>query len=140
ENGAAQTKSQFAVETLDSDKTLLFRLHDTDGIRSREAVRLSLAAIPDEPPQVNVQLKGIGTAITPQARLPAAGDISDDYGVAKAWFDFHVDETPPKQLPLTATFDEREKVAIAEALELRDLELQPKQKFHWAVQAADSCT
>jgi hypothetical protein len=29
---------------------------------------------------------------------------------------------------------------VADALEVRDLELQPKQKLHWAVQAADGCT
>ena len=138
EEGSPQTTFQFSLPPLDDDKTLLFTLFDADGIRSREAVRLALAAIADEPPQVGVQLKGIGTAITAAARLPAAGDVSDDYAVARVWFDFHVDDAPPRQQPFAAVIDDREKVSVADALEVRDLDLQPKQKFHLAVKAADS--
>ena len=139
EHGAPQTSFQFSVPRLDADKTLLFTLRDSDGIRSREAVRLALGAVADEPPQVNVQLKGIGTAITPQARLPAAGEISDDYGVARVWFDFHVDETPAREQPFAVAANGQEQLAVADALEVGPLELQPKQKLHWAVQAADAC-
>jgi tetrahydromethanopterin S-methyltransferase subunit B len=139
EHGKPQTSFQFGVPRLDADKTLLFTLKDSDGIRSREAVRLALGAVADEPPQVNVQLKGIGTAITPQARLPAAGEISDDYGVARVWFDFHVDETPAREQPFAVAANGQEQLAAADALEVGPLELQPKQKLHWAVQAADSC-
>jgi len=139
EHGAPQTSFQFDVPRLDADKTLLFTLRDSDGIRSRDAVRLTLGAVADEPPQVNVQLKGIGTAITPQARIPAAGDISDDYGIARVWFDFHVDETPPREQPFAVAANCQERLAAADALEVGPLELQPKQKLHWAVQAADSC-
>ncbi len=139
DSGGPQTAFQFPVPQLDSDKTLLFTLHDTDGIRSREAVRLSLAAVPDEPPQVGVLLKGIGTAVTPQARLPAVGEISDDYGVARVWFDFQVDDGPARQQPFGASADGKEKLTVSDALEIRELELEPKQKLHWAVQAADQC-
>jgi hypothetical protein len=138
EPAGAQQSFTFSVPRLASDKTLLFTLRDVDGIRSREAVRLSLSAIVDESPQVNVQLKGIGTAITSQARLPAAGEVSDDYGVGKIWFDYHVDESPARQQPLAAQSDGAEKLAVADALEVRDLKLEPKQKLHWAVQAADT--
>jgi hypothetical protein len=139
EAGAPQTRFQFDVPELDGDKTLVFTLFDADGIRSRDAVRLVLGAIADEPPQVNVQLKGIGTAITPEARLPAAGEISDDYGVAKVWFEFQVDEKPPAQQAIVAAGTDRTKLAIADALETNSLELEPKQKLHWTVQAADEC-
>ena len=119
ERGEPRTSFQFALPKLDGDKTLLFLLRDSDGIRSRDAVRLSLAAIPDEPPQVNVQLKGIGTAITSLARLPAAGEVSDDYGVAKIWFDYHVDDGPPRQQPFGAAVEGQEKLTVADALEVR---------------------
>lgn len=139
EHAAGQTHFQFSVPRLEGDKTLLFRLQDTDGIRSREAVRLSLAAVADEPPQVGVQLKGIGAAITPQARLPAAGEVIDDYGVAKVWFEFRVDESAPREQPFVAAADAQQKLAVADALEVRPLDLAPKQKLHWAVKAADGC-
>ncbi len=47
------------------DTTLLFELHDTDGIQSRDPVRLTLIAAPDEAPVVALRLQGISTAITP---------------------------------------------------------------------------
>jgi hypothetical protein len=125
---------------LQADKTLLFTLRDDDGIRSREAVRLSLAAVADEPPQVNVQLKGVGAAITSNARLPAAGEATDDYGLAKLWYELRVDEQEPKTQPLAVKIDNDQKLSVGDALEVRDLGLQPKQKLHWAVQAADGCT
>lgn len=138
EKGQPQSSFQYNLKRLDSDKTLLFILHDADGIRSRDAVRLTLGAVPDEVPQVSVQLKGIGTAITPGARLPAVGEVSDDYGLSKLWFDFHVDDAPAQQRPLEAAPGGREKLAVTDSLELGELELQPKQKLHWAVQAADN--
>ncbi len=64
---------RFELPPLDSDQTLLCTLLDADGIRSRDPVRLSLGAVPDEPPQVNVQLEGISTAITPAARAACRG-------------------------------------------------------------------
>ena len=85
----------FTLSRLDQDQTLLFTLVDTDGIRSREPVRLVLTATPDEPPRVGLHLRGIGTAITPQVRLPLDGDVTDDYGVAKLWFEYKVDQAEP---------------------------------------------
>jgi hypothetical protein len=129
----------YQLNSLDADKTLLFTLFDTDGIRSLEAVRLSLSAVADEPPQVNVQLKGIGTAITPGARLPAAGEVTDDYGIAKIWFDVRVDEKPARELPVAMKVGGEDKLTVDDALETRDLDLQPKQKLLYAIHAADGC-
>ncbi|HEX3726436.1 MAG TPA: hypothetical protein VHV08_09345, partial [Pirellulales bacterium] len=129
---------RFSLAPLEADKTLLFTLRDADGIRSREAVRLSLSAIADEPPQVNVQLTGIGTAITPEARLPAAGEVADDYGVASLWFEYHVGDAAAARQPLAIETNGRQKLAVFAVFEVRDLQLAPKQKLHWAVQAADT--
>jgi len=139
EAGQPQDKFEFSLGRLDADKTLLFTLQDHDDIRSREAIRLTLAAVPDEPPELNVSLKGIGTAITPQARLPAAGEVSDDYGVDKVWFDYHVDEAAPQQTPLEIETRGAEKLEVAGAMDVASLGLKPKQRLHWAVQAADRC-
>ena len=57
------------------DTTLLFTLTDSDGIQSREPVRLSLVAVPDMPPQVAVRLlrhRHGDHAAGPAARLGAA--------------------------------------------------------------------
>ncbi|HEY2892553.1 MAG TPA: hypothetical protein VGJ16_00010 [Pirellulales bacterium] len=139
EQGSAQTRFELPLGELNADRTLAFTLHDNDGIRGRDAVRLAIGALADEPPQVNVQLKGIGAAITPAARLPAAGDITDDYGVARVWFDFHVNDDAPHQQPIPSQGADPAKLEIGDALEVGPLELVPKQKLHWAIQAADEC-
>ncbi len=102
EKGTERRRFEFTVPHLDQDETLLFTLVDTDGIRSREPVRLLLGAQPDEPPRVALRLRGISTAVTPQARLPVEGDVTDDYGVAKLWFEYKVDQADPVQVPFQA--------------------------------------
>jgi hypothetical protein len=83
---------EVALPELMEDTTLLFDLHDADGIRSRDPVRLVLAARPDDVPVVALRLRGISTAITPQARLPVVGDVRDDYGLAKLWFEYELNK------------------------------------------------
>jgi hypothetical protein len=142
--GETARNFQYVVDSLDGDKVLRFTLLDTDGIRSRDPVRLALSALADEAPQVNVQLRGIGAAITANARLPMQGEITDDYGVAAAWFEFHVDDREVQRQPLLAGAAEQNraleqgKFVVDEALEVESLELAPKQKFHLAVQAVDT--
>ena len=38
---------------------------------------------------VALRLRGISTAITPQARLPVVGEVRDDYGLTRMWFEYH---------------------------------------------------
>ena len=92
---------EHVVASLEEDATLLFTLLDTDGIRNREPIRLTLSARPDEPPQVAVRLRGIGTAITPAARLPIVGEITDDYGLSSLWFEYAIDDGEEARRPLS---------------------------------------
>ena len=55
-----------------------------------------LVPTPDQPPQMAVQLDGIGTAITPQARVAVAGRIADDYGIGRVWFERAIDQQEPR--------------------------------------------
>jgi hypothetical protein len=82
-----------AVPNLMEDTTLLFELHDADGIRSRDPVRLVLAAKPDDVPVVGLRLRGVSTAITPQARLPIVGDAHDDYGLSCLWVEYQLENS-----------------------------------------------
>ncbi|HOM17120.1 MAG TPA: hypothetical protein PLQ00_07310, partial [Thermoguttaceae bacterium] len=89
---------QYTIPSLEQDTALLFTLLDADGIRSREPVRLSLAAVADEKPQLEVRLRGIGQAVTPQARIPAVGRLTDDYGLARIWWEYTI-QTPQEKSP-----------------------------------------
>ncbi|MFM1996035.1 MAG: hypothetical protein RLZZ111_422 [Planctomycetota bacterium] len=72
------------LAALDADRTITVRLTDTDGLVNREPVTFTLSALPDEPPQVAVRMRGISTAVTPRGRLPLVGSISDDHGLGGA--------------------------------------------------------
>jgi hypothetical protein len=139
--GPARRRFEFTLDHLNDDKTLLFTLLDSDGLRNREPVRLSIGARPDEPPQVALKLRGIGTAITKQARLPIAGQITDDYGLAKAWFEYAVNDGEPASRPLATAMRQRAEVAIddaGEAFDARDeLQLAPGQKLLLTIKASD---
>ncbi len=128
---------------LTQDQTLLFTLLDSDGIRSREPVRLLLGSAPDEPPRVALRLRGIGSAVTPQARLPIEGDVTDDYGVAKLWFEYKLDQAAAVQIPFRLAPKERLNLhfdrAADEALDLKDRNLKIGGQLIVAAMAQDNC-
>ncbi len=128
----------FTLEQLAADTTLSFQLLDTDGVRNRAPVQLALSAVPDAPPQVEVQLEGIGSAITPRARLPLVGKVADDYGVARVWAEYSIDEAEPKPHEL-ATAAGPPEIAIDAAIEVAELALQPGAKLSLGAKAADNC-
>jgi len=99
QSGPGSEQFQYTISSLEQDTALLFSLWDADGIRSREPVRLSLAAVADEKPQLEVRLRGIGQAITPQARIPAKGRLTDDYGLARIWWEYTIQTTREKSPP-----------------------------------------
>jgi hypothetical protein len=111
---------------LTDDLRLQFRLHDTDGIDGRNPVRLDLTAVADEAPRVALQLKGIGAAITPMARLPVAGEVTDDYGIERIWFEFQVDQSQPQSAAFLASPTGKDSLVIAaenpEMLDLKELQ------------------
>jgi hypothetical protein len=77
--------------------TLQFTVLDTDGFKAPNPILLTLVAVPDEPPEVRVRLVGTREpVVTTQGRLPASGTLTDDHGLARAWWSYTVEErTPP---------------------------------------------
>jgi hypothetical protein len=111
---------------LTEDMRLQFRLQDADGILGRNPVRLDLAAVADEPHKIGLQLRGIVTAITTQARLPVAGELSDDYGIERIWFEYQVDDSAPRTSTFLTPAAGKGSIAIApenpEVLDLKELQ------------------
>jgi hypothetical protein len=128
---------QYRIANLNEDRALLLTVADTDGIKSREPVRLGLAVLNDEKPQLALQLRGIGSAITAKARVPVAGQVTDDYGVARIWFEYAVDQQPPKTVPIRTFQGNPTDIALSEALEAPPLGLKAGQKLVLHVEAAD---
>jgi hypothetical protein len=131
----------YTLEPLMEDTTLLFTLTDADGIRSRDPVRLVLTPLVDQPPRMAVQLDGIGTAVTPQAKIPVVGQIDDDYGIGRVWFEYALEQKPQSRHVIGEFSDSpTTEFRLADAaLELRDMGLKPGQKLSVCVKAADLC-
>jgi hypothetical protein len=143
----------YRLASLTGDKSLRFTLLDADGIRSGRPVRLALATVPDAPPQLAVELRGIGAAITPRARLPATGRIGDDYGISRVWFDYTIDEgeeagrsgiasddAGPETHPIASLAGNVTDFPLDHALEVRTMRLAPGRRLLACVKAADRCT
>ncbi|NOZ40031.1 MAG: DUF4175 domain-containing protein [Planctomycetes bacterium] len=82
----------FPVAIGQEDRVLLVTMLDQEGVGNREPYRIVLSSLLDQPPEVSVQLRGIGSAITPQAKIPFAGQVTDDYGLQAAWFAYQIDK------------------------------------------------
>jgi len=130
---------QYDVGVVEEDQSWLFQLYDTDGITSRQPIRLALAAVPDQPPELAVQLRGIGAAITPQARLPVEGTVRDDYGVARVWFHYQLSDGQAAETEVAAYDARPTEIEVNPAFEVSPLALRPGDKLLFGLKAADAC-
>jgi len=132
------------VAALDADRTIVVRFTDTDGLSNREPVTFTLSALPDEPPQVAMRLRGISTAVTPRARVPLVGTISDDHGLGAAAVRLKVADGSETSLPVARVRVGDAVVELpadaAEVVQLEPLELAVGRRLEVSVTAADSCT
>jgi len=127
----------FTIDRLASDQTFSFSLLDADGVANRGPIQLALTAVADEPPQVDVRIEGIGSAITPQARLPLKGRVEDDYGVDHIWLEYTIDDDDPRRSDLASPAS-RSQVDVDLPFEVAQLELKPGQKLLVGARAADN--
>jgi hypothetical protein len=137
----------FSIDQMRTDRTFLITLHDADGVQNREPFRLAVAVVPDQTPEAAVQLRGIGSAVTPQARIPFAGKVTDDYALEEAWFEYEVDENEPQRRLLAAQPAGLGSLEMTEAFDLAEadpdtnrprVEVKPGQKLTLTVKARDA--
>jgi hypothetical protein len=131
------TRFNFRLQPIGETKTLELVLHDVDGIKSNQPIRIVLSAVEDQPPQPVIQLRGIGSAITPQARLPFLGGVHDDHGIARIWLEYSVEGREPRRQTLKQLEAIATQVWIDEAFEVDALRLEPGNKILVAVKASD---
>ena len=144
-----ENSKQFTIPlgVAEVDRVLLVDVRDSDGVTNREPYRLMVSVAADEIPEVHVQLRGIGSAVTPQAVIPLDGTISDDHDVKAAWIEGHADKLEPLRQDLApSAYSGREKVALG-SLDLteskagtqeRVLPLQAGQHLTLSVKAEDA--
>jgi hypothetical protein len=108
--------SEFSI-TLDDFRrpaTIIVVPEDRDGISAQVPYRYFLGVVADEQPEVEMKLKGIGSAVTPNARIPLVGAAKDDYEIATS------------QITLSAVATERAE-AVAAAGEAAEATPAPKE-------------
>jgi hypothetical protein len=151
--GAAAAAKQAALPVplpWPADTLIRIHLEDSDGIGSPEPLKLTLNGIVDQPPVIEAALKGVGTAITRQARIPVTGTVRDEYGIAAVRFDYLVSDGPtewqPRELAAppkgpTREFElHRSDSEPYERFDVLPLDLQLKQKLTLSVMAVDGDT
>ncbi len=84
------TSFEYTIDDLRGGFVLDIALRDTDNVLSEAPHRIFLSAVNDTAPQVDVVMRGIGSAVTPDVLIPAAGTIRDDHSLAAAWFEFQI--------------------------------------------------
>lgn len=146
--GPSGTDVAGVVEILDRDLVVTLELVDTDGLTNREPITFTLVATPDEVPRVATRLHGISSMVTPRARVPIVGTISDDHGLAAA--EVRLVWQPPanaasasETVPLEAVHDGAPLVELAAddaAVPLDSLGLVPGTRLTVMVAARDACT
>ncbi len=97
---AAPTSIAARIGPVSTERTLVVRLTDVDGLANRDPIAVVVGAVPDEPPRVAVRLRGISTAVTPAARIPLEGTLSDDHGLVSADVSLAVEEGATTTLPV----------------------------------------
>ena len=117
------TEVFYSVENLERPISMEWMLVDTDGLVNDSPHNVALGVKEDEPPKVSVAVRGIGSAITPNAMFKLTGKISDDYWLDRAWLAVEIGEAK-RQLPMEfkrGGFDEDE---------IADLGLRPGDNVH----------
>jgi hypothetical protein len=142
----AQNAGPGAPLSLNPDTLVRIYLEDEDEVMTGEPARLTVAGIPDEPPVVETELLGVGSAITRQAVVPIAGKIRDDYGIVKARFDYRIDAVedwqarafaqPPRDYPREFQLGPGGSRSV-EKFEVLPLDLKDGQKLVLTVYAED---
>jgi hypothetical protein len=129
-----------------ADTRLRMELEDADDILSVEPIRIVINGVVDSPPVITTELRGIGTSITRKATIPVGGSITDDYGVAKAQFEFRLGKDQPwraypfRNPPAGSTKNyvlQRDESEKTERFAVLPLDLKIGQKLSLCVSAED---
>jgi hypothetical protein len=131
----------YQIDALKGSMSLEISLLDTDNVAAERPFRVFLTAIDDQPPQIEVTLKGIGSAVTPTVMVPIRGKISDDYGVQKTWCDVQINDSGNEH---DRPFGLGKGGAVEHQIDFRyervektGLDIKPGDKLFLSVKAAD---
>jgi hypothetical protein len=131
----------YSIDALQTSTSLEISLTDSDNVTAERPFRVFLTAVEDQPPQVEVTLKGIGSAVTPDVLVPIRGKISDDYGIQRTWSAVQINDSGeerdrPFDLAKGGTVDHQIDFRTERA-DKSGLIIKPGDKLFLAIKAAD---
>jgi hypothetical protein len=146
-NAAAASSFELELPVLQQPVNLEIELLDQDDVPSQQPYRVSLQITEDTPPVIEARLQGIGSAITPDALIAVTGEVKDDYGVARSWFqvqrsrgDAESSSTElPVDLPRNGQLQTEWDLRQARAATDNPFDLQPGDKMVLGLRAVDEC-
>ncbi|WP_413431250.1 polyketide synthase [Crateriforma spongiae] len=117
--------ASLSIDHFDEATTVKLVPISDDGISAQAPYRYFFGVIRDQPPEVSLKLPGIGSAVTPIARLPIAVQATDDYGIDQSTVDLVVSSpeasgTPNEPLSVFRPTPDRDGRSEG-AIDLRDL-------------------
>ena len=134
EIGGVAPLDRFEIELpiIREDVTWDVTLLDAEGLLSDVPQRVHISAVADKAPKIAARLEGIGTAITPDVRIPFSGKVTDEYGVKQTWVEFQLPDADPRR----AYFDLPKDGTLSAAVDFKELarsdsdpvKLQPREK------------
>jgi hypothetical protein len=118
----ADDGSQFELALVDlrQPTTVVLVPFDANEISAPSPYRYFLGVVSDQPPEVQLRLRGIGAAVTPNVRMPLEGRVQDDYGVERLSIQLSAAGENPRNLHRReADIDRRG--AFSTVIDVRDL-------------------
>ncbi|MEY2613065.1 MAG: hypothetical protein RL069_1877, partial [Planctomycetota bacterium] len=97
--------SEFPVPLglLEDNLFIEVRLWDDQGLCATRVQQFVIASIVDIPPEIDLKLEGIGSAITENAMIPIRSKVKDDYDLNQVWVESIIDEQPLTRVDVQVT-------------------------------------
>jgi hypothetical protein len=133
-------------------ESVIFDFTDVEGVRPESPDQIHVRLVPDRKPEVKLRVSGIGTMVSPQARIPFRITASDDYRVdairlghrrvsialGAAEDDGEAAESAVRQESLDLTMTPDSEVTVSGVFELAPLEIEPEVSLTLQARADDS--
>jgi hypothetical protein len=120
------------------DSRVEWNVVDVDGVDLAEPFRVTITAVPDQPPQVFARPSGVSSYVTPQAEVPLNVSAEDDYGLARIDLERTIDPSPAQWVPVLSSPTEEPRWESQQRVDLLPYQLAPGSKLTLVAVATDT--
>lgn len=95
-----QNRFSFRIPKLDRNIALEVMLEDMHSLVTERPHLVAFTMEEDKLPEVNVGIRGVGLAVTPDVKFPVQGQVSDDNWLERAWLEIELSKDNVRHLPV----------------------------------------